>query len=82
VIADERAAERFTAPSDDVERVLLLRLGRPQLPSGRDGEAAVRRNRDGNAPDTLRGYAEEAGFSEFDVLPIENDFWRFYRLKA
>jgi len=31
-------------------------------------------------PDTLRGYAREAGFRDMEVLPIENDFWRFYRL--
>ena len=29
---------------------------------------------------TLRGYAMETGFNEVEVLPIENDFWRFYRL--
>ncbi|MEA2502108.1 MAG: hypothetical protein QOD01_2219 [Actinomycetota bacterium] len=28
----------------------------------------------------LRSYAREAGFVDVDVLPIENDFWRFYRL--
>ena len=31
-------------------------------------------------PDTVRAYAEEAGFRRVDVLPIEHDFWRFYRL--
>jgi 2-polyprenyl-3-methyl-5-hydroxy-6-metoxy-1,4-benzoquinol methylase len=31
-------------------------------------------------PSMLRGYAQEAGFAGFDVLPIENPFWRFYRL--
>jgi hypothetical protein len=25
-------------------------------------------------------YATSAGFQGFEVLPIENDFWRFYRL--
>jgi hypothetical protein len=30
--------------------------------------------------DTVRRYAEEAGFESFEVLPIENDFYRFYRL--
>jgi hypothetical protein len=30
--------------------------------------------------DTVRRYAEEAGFGSFEVLPIENDFYRFYRL--
>ena len=28
----------------------------------------------------LRSYAQAAGFEDVDVLPIENDFWRFYRL--
>jgi hypothetical protein len=31
-------------------------------------------------PATLRRYAIEAGFSEIEILPIENDIWRFYRL--
>jgi hypothetical protein len=31
-------------------------------------------------PDTLRTYAQEAGFSNIEILPIENDLWRFYRL--
>jgi hypothetical protein len=29
---------------------------------------------------TVQRYAGEAGFTGFEVLPIENDFWRFYRL--
>jgi hypothetical protein len=32
--------------------------------------------------DTVQQYAEEAGFSGFEGLPIENDFWRFYRLSG
>lgn len=30
----------------------------------------------------LGKYAQEAGFKEVKVLPIENPFWRFYRLAA
>ncbi|HTE63525.1 MAG TPA: hypothetical protein VK631_24425 [Solirubrobacteraceae bacterium] len=26
---------------------------------------------------TVRGYAEQAGFANCEVGPIENDFWRF-----
>ena len=29
---------------------------------------------------TVRAYAEQAGFSGFEVLAIDNDFYRFYRL--
>jgi hypothetical protein len=32
-------------------------------------------------PPTLRRYASEAGFAEVEILPIETDFWRFYRLR-
>jgi 2-polyprenyl-3-methyl-5-hydroxy-6-metoxy-1,4-benzoquinol methylase len=31
-------------------------------------------------PSTLRRYAEEAGFSRVETLPIDNPLWRFYRL--
>ena len=32
-------------------------------------------------PDTPRGYAREAGFTDIDVLPTGTfGFWRFYRL--
>jgi hypothetical protein len=28
----------------------------------------------------VRAYATEAGFGQVDLLRIEHDFWRFYRL--
>ena len=31
-------------------------------------------------PVTLRRYAKEAGFRNLEVLPLETDTWRFYRL--
>jgi hypothetical protein len=31
-------------------------------------------------PSVLRRYAAEAGFGEFEILSIETDFWRLYRL--
>jgi hypothetical protein len=31
-------------------------------------------------PDTLRTYARDAGFDDIEILPIETDMWRFYRL--
>jgi hypothetical protein len=37
-----------------------------------DGDPARRR--------ALRAYARDASFTEVEILPIENDFWRFYRL--
>jgi hypothetical protein len=31
-------------------------------------------------PSRLREYAREAGFGDIEILPVENDSWRFYRL--
>jgi hypothetical protein len=31
-------------------------------------------------PPLLRRYAAEAGLRDVEILPIESDFWRFYRL--
>jgi 2-polyprenyl-3-methyl-5-hydroxy-6-metoxy-1,4-benzoquinol methylase len=81
LIADERVADRFTAPGDEVERVMYgfsvfhcLAVGLEEQPSAATGTAM--------RADTLRKYAEDAGFARFEVLPIENDFWRFYRLEG
>ena len=32
-------------------------------------------------PSLLQRYATEAGFGDLEILPIETDFWRFYRLR-
>ncbi len=33
-------------------------------------------------PETLRGYALEAGFREVEILPIDHFSFRFYRLRV
>jgi 2-polyprenyl-3-methyl-5-hydroxy-6-metoxy-1,4-benzoquinol methylase len=79
LVADEKVADEFTAPGDDVERVMYgwsilhcLPVGRVEQPSAETG-TAMRES-------TFRRYAEDAGFGSVEVLPIEHDFWRFYRL--
>jgi hypothetical protein len=76
---DERVGERFTAPGDDVERLMYgfsLTCCLPDAMSTRPSAAtgAVMR------PGTLERYAREAGFAGVEVLPIDNPVWRFYRL--
>ena len=80
LVADEKVADEFAAPGDDVERVMYgwsilhcLPVGRVEQPSAETG-TAMRES-------TFRRYAEEAGFGKVDVVPIEHDFWRFYRLE-
>jgi 2-polyprenyl-3-methyl-5-hydroxy-6-metoxy-1,4-benzoquinol methylase len=79
IVADERVADSFKAPSDDTERLMYgwsvlfcLPTGLADEPSV--GTGTVMRQH------TLRRYAVEAGYREVEVLPIENDLWRFYRL--
>jgi 2-polyprenyl-3-methyl-5-hydroxy-6-metoxy-1,4-benzoquinol methylase len=79
LIADERVADTFTAPGDDIERFMYgfsvmhcLPVGLEEQPSAATG--TVMRSA------TLRAYAQDAGFSDVETLPIDNDFWRFYRL--
>jgi 2-polyprenyl-3-methyl-5-hydroxy-6-metoxy-1,4-benzoquinol methylase len=79
LVVDERVGEDFTAPSDEIERLMYgfsilhcLPVGMAEQPSV--GTGTVMR------PATLRHYATGAGFSHVELLPIENDLWRFYRL--
>ena len=78
VIADEKVAEEFAAPGDEVERFMYgfsavhcLQVGMANPDSA--GTGTVMR------PDRLRQYAREAGFTDIEILPVENDLWRFYR---
>jgi 2-polyprenyl-3-methyl-5-hydroxy-6-metoxy-1,4-benzoquinol methylase len=79
IVADERVAEQFAAPGDEIERmnyafsvIHCLPSCMAETPSAATG-TVIR-------PSTMRKYAHEAGFREVQILPIENDFWRFYRL--
>jgi 2-polyprenyl-3-methyl-5-hydroxy-6-metoxy-1,4-benzoquinol methylase len=79
-IGDERTEAAFTAPAGEVERLFYGFSVFHCLPVGMIGEGAA-----GTGtvirPDTVRRYASHAGFSSCEVLPIENDFWRFYLLR-
>jgi 2-polyprenyl-3-methyl-5-hydroxy-6-metoxy-1,4-benzoquinol methylase len=79
VIGDERVADAFTAPGDDLERFYYGFSVLHCLPVGMVGEGAAGTGTVMRA-DTVRSYAEQAGFTTFEVPPIENDFYRFYRL--
>jgi ubiquinone/menaquinone biosynthesis C-methylase UbiE len=79
VIADERVADAFTAPADDLERFYYGFSVLHCLPVGMVGEGAAGTGTVMRA-DIVRRYGEEADLERFEVLPIENDFYRFYRL--
>ena len=80
MIGDERTEDEFTAPASEVERLyygfsLFHCLPVGMVGAGAAGTGTVIRQA------TVRRYAGEAGFASCDVLPIENDFWRFYLLR-
>jgi trans-aconitate methyltransferase len=79
LVVDERVADTFTAPGDEVERMMYgwsvthcLPTQLAEQPSAALG--TVMRT------STVRELAAKAGYTRVDVLPVENDFFRLYRL--
>jgi len=79
IVMDEKVADVFTAPGDEIERLMYsyslffcLANGLADRPSV--GTGTVMR------PSTFRGYAQDAGFGRVSILPIDHDVFRFYRL--
>ena len=83
LVVDERADERFTAPGDEVQRSFYAYSTLCCLATGiADGSAGRPSAATGTVmrPATLKRYAQDAGFTDAETLPIEHDFFRFYRL--
>jgi SAM-dependent methyltransferase len=83
LIADGRAAEQFLGEETnrDVERQFYgfsvlhcLPVGMTEPPAA--GTGTVMR------PEVLRGYAREAGFRDVEILPVDDTWSAFYRLRA
>ncbi len=79
LVMDERVEDHFTAAGTDIERFVYgfsvlhcLPVGLADQPSA--GTGTVMR------PATLRRYAQEAGFRDVEILPLESFFFTFYRL--
>jgi 2-polyprenyl-3-methyl-5-hydroxy-6-metoxy-1,4-benzoquinol methylase len=79
LVVDERVGDSFSTSKNDVDWMMYgwsilhcLPVGMADKPSAETGTVM--------RPDTLRTYAREAGFKSVEILPIENYFFRFYRL--
>jgi 2-polyprenyl-3-methyl-5-hydroxy-6-metoxy-1,4-benzoquinol methylase len=79
LIADEKVADRFRAPGDEIERLMYgwsivhcLPVALSESPSAAIG-TVIR-------SDTVRELARAAGFGRVDVLPVDAGFFRLYRL--
>jgi SAM-dependent methyltransferase len=79
LVVDERVGDSFTPAGNDIEWMMYGWSILHCLPVGMTDENAAGTGTVMRA-DTLRGYAREAGFSKVEILPIENFFFRFYRL--
>jgi SAM-dependent methyltransferase len=80
LVVDERVGDEFTPQGNDVEWMMYgwsvlhcLHVGMVDPPAV--GTGTVMRT------GTLTAYAREAGFRDVEVLPIDNFFFRFYRLR-
>jgi SAM-dependent methyltransferase len=79
LVMDEKVADEFIAPGDDVERFMYGWSVLHCLPVGMADEGSVGTGTVMRSA-TMRRYAEDAGFTRFEILPVETDFFRFYRL--
>jgi len=81
LVVDERVAERFTAPGDEVERIMYGWSVTHCLPTqlADDPSAALGTVMRASA---VRELAGRAGFGHVAVLPVDNEFFRLYRLDA
>ena len=81
LVMDERVPDEFTGPGDPIEQFMYGVSLVVCLPDGLShpssvGTGTVMRYA------TLRGYAQEAGFADVDVLPLDHEMFRFYSLKG
>jgi hypothetical protein len=79
-VADERVADAFTAPGDEIERLMYSASILICLPGGLSEQPSAGTGTVMRAG-TLRDYATRAGFREVEVLPFEPGFLRLYRLR-
>lgn len=80
IVMDERVGDEFTAQGNEVEWMMYGWSILHCLPVGMAEHQPSAATGTVMRTDTLRGYAREAGFREVEVLPIDNFFFRFYRL--
>jgi SAM-dependent methyltransferase len=81
LVADERVADAFTAPGDATERLMYGWSILHCLPATLAEDPIQATGTALRAP-ALAGWAAAAGFAGFEVLAVDNPFWRFYRLRG
>jgi 2-polyprenyl-3-methyl-5-hydroxy-6-metoxy-1,4-benzoquinol methylase len=80
IVMDERVGDAFTANGNEVEWMMYGWSVLHCLPVGMAEHQPSAATGTVMRTETLLGYAKEAGFRDVEVLPIDNFFFRFYRL--
>ena len=80
LVVNERTEDSFTAPGSEMERLFYRFSVTTCLPDGRSHEQSVGTGTVMRA-ETLRNYSLDVGLASVEVLPIEHDQFRAYRLK-
>ncbi len=80
IVGDERVPDRPVRPPGRRGRALLLRLQHLALPPGRHDRRERRRDRHRHARRHHPPVRRRSRVGNFQVLTIDNDFYRFYRL--
>jgi 2-polyprenyl-3-methyl-5-hydroxy-6-metoxy-1,4-benzoquinol methylase len=80
LLMEPNAAEVFNAPADETQRFLYaisvlhcLPVGMSEQPSAATGTVM--------RPETVRAYANQAGFADVTVQPVDHRFYRLYCLR-
>jgi SAM-dependent methyltransferase len=81
LVGDELVGDDLTADGDLIERFQFGWSVLHCLPATM-AENPVEANGTMLRTSTVARWAAEAGFTDFQVAPIENDFWRFYLLRG
>lgn len=81
LVMDERVADTFDPEAGPIERFLYGASVLHCLPAGRTDPDSAATGTVMRAS-TVRNYALAAGFTDIEVLPIEHDLFRFYRLHS
>jgi SAM-dependent methyltransferase len=79
LVVDEKVADTFTAPGDPIERMMYGWSVTHCLPSQLAEPRSAALGTVMRAG-TLQQLAAAAGYARVSVLPVENDFFRLYRL--
>jgi SAM-dependent methyltransferase len=80
LVMDERVADSFTGDQEEVEKFMYGWSVTACLPNGRAEHPSAATGTVLRTP-IFERYANEAGFSSVETLPIENDFFKFYLLR-